>query len=41
MWNLEKIFHVEDYEVVDKNTIYIYNLKLNREEFLRNWQNTE
>lgn len=30
---LEKIFHVEDYEVVDKNTIYIYNLKLNREEF--------
>lgn len=32
---LEKTFHIEDYEVIDKNTIYIYQLELNREKFSR------
>lgn len=32
---LEKTFHIEDYEVIDKNTIYIYKLELNRENFSR------
>lgn len=30
---LEKVFHIDNYEVIDKKYIYIYDLQLDREEF--------
>ena len=36
---LEKVFHIENYEVIDKKYIYIYDLQLDRKEFSKELAN--